>query len=65
MLQHLASLQVERPLILQPSPIVRHAANLLAVVVRHRVLHRGARRIYTELFDAVEELLLLLPKAKN
>ncbi len=59
-LKRLASLQVESPLVLQPSPIVLHTADLLAVVVRHRVLHRRTCRIDAELLDTVIKFFLLL-----
>lgn len=59
----LPSLQVERPLVLQPSPVVCHAADLLAVVVRYWVLHRRASRIHAELLDAVVELFLFLQRS--
>ena len=40
--QVLVLLQIESPLVLQPPPVILHACDLLAVVVRDRIL--GARR---------------------
>lgn len=53
-------LLVERPLVLQPSPIASNTRDLLAIVVRHRVLHRRGRRINSVLLDPVKEISLLL-----
>lgn len=58
--QVLILLQVERSLVLQPSPVILDATNLLAVVIRNRVLRAGRRRVGTVLLDpGVEDLLFL------
>lgn len=55
-----ASLELERALVLQPPSVVCDAANLLAVVVGHGVVHVGRGRVDAVRFDAVEEFALLL-----
>ena len=55
-----ARLQVEGALILQPSPIAGHAANLLAIVVWGRVCKRRDRWVNTVTLDTVEEARVFL-----
>jgi len=53
-------LLVERPLILQPPPVAGNTRDLLAIVIRHWVLHRRRRRVNSVLFDPLEEVSFLL-----
>ena len=53
-------LLIECPLISQPIPVSKHTRNLLAIVIRHRVLHARCRRIDAVLADAGEEVFLFL-----
>lgn len=64
-LHKLLPLQLVRPLVLQPLPVSLHAANLLAVIIRHRIAHALATRIDTMLLDPVQELLLPLYPAAS
>ena len=59
-LENPLSLQVERPLVLEPPPVVTDAADLLSIVVRDRVAVRARCRVDPVLLDALEEFLLLL-----
>ena len=63
--QHFPSLQIECSLVFQPSPVIRYAANLLAVVIRDGILHGRTRRIDAEFLDALVELFLLLLRSHS
>jgi hypothetical protein len=56
----LAPLEIKRPLVLQPPPVVVDTADLLAVVVGHWVRHGGGRRVDAVFLDAVVELAFFL-----
>ena len=50
-----SSLQVEGALVLQPSPVAGHTANLLTIVVWRGVCKRRDGGVDTVTLDAVEE----------
>lgn len=60
-----APLELERPLVLQPAPVIGHAPDLLSVVVRHRVLGRRRARVDAVFSDPGEELLFFLYEKKS
>ena len=51
---------VERPLILQPSPVALHTRHLLPVVVRYRIIRTRAPRVDPMLLDPLKERPLFL-----
>jgi hypothetical protein len=53
-------LQIESALVLEPSSVVRYAADLLAVVVGYGVRYRGSCGVDPVALDAVIELPLFL-----
>lgn len=55
-----AGLEVESSLVLEPSPVASHAANLLTVVVWWRVREGGCSGVNSVALDAVEEARVFL-----
>ena len=53
-------LQIKRPLILQPPPIIPHTRNLLPIVIRDRVRQTTRRRIGSVALNPRKKRLLLL-----
>ena len=56
----LALFQIERSLVFEPTSVILHAGNLLAVVVRYGVLRARCRRVRTVAFDPCKERLFFL-----
>ena len=57
---HLSSLQIERSLILEPSPVIADTSDLLAVIIGYRIRDGRSARIDSVLLDSVVELALPL-----
>ena len=61
----LVLLQVERPLVLQPPPVVLDRCDLLAIVIRDRVLRARSRGVGSVALDAAVEALLFLQSSSS
>lgn len=57
-------LAVEGALILQPAPVAGHTADLLTIVIRYRIVHRGRSRVCTVTLDVSVESLFFLSRCQ-